>query len=94
MASATLTVSPAEATIDEPVRIQVVGLRPRQEFVIRCVVPIDLQKFLVSHARFRADEEGKADVGKLEPLEGTYRRGSMGLLWSMAEEALGGIRCY
>lgn len=88
LASATLTVNPAQTVIDEPVRILVDGLQPRQEFVIRGVVPIDSQKALISHARFRADEAGKAEVEKLEPLEGTYRQGSMGLLWSMAEDTL------
>jgi dienelactone hydrolase len=88
IASATLTVSPAETVIDEPIRILVDGLQPRQEFVIRAVAPIDSQKALVSHARFRADEAGKAEVEKLEPLEGTYRQGWMGILWSMTEDTL------
>lgn len=85
---ATLTVNPAETVIDEPIRILVDGLQPRQEFVIRAVAPIDSQKALISHARFRADAAGKAEIEKLEPLEGTYRQGSMGLLWSMAEDTL------
>jgi dienelactone hydrolase len=88
VASPTLTITPRQSLIDEPVRILVDGLRPRQTFLVRAIARIDAQNTLASYGEFQADERGRAEVGNAEPSSGTYRHGEMGLLWSMTKEAV------
>jgi dienelactone hydrolase len=88
MASANLSVTPKQTLIDEPLRISIRGLKPHQEFLVRAVVRVDSGRALMSQAIFDADAQGQAEIENLEPLSGTYRKGPMGLLWSMAETPL------
>lgn len=78
-----LTIAPQRGLIDQPLRIQVDGLMPQQQFVVRAVMRLDGETILASHAGFRADPRGHADVEKQTPSGGTYEQGEMGLLWSM-----------
>jgi dienelactone hydrolase len=87
-AGPTLMITPQQGLIDEPLRILVDGLSPRQEFVIRGITRVDAQNTLASYAGFRADGSGHAQVENEQPVSGTYSRGEMGLLWSMTKEAV------
>lgn len=88
LAGGKVSVAPEQTVIDEPLHVIVDGLNPRQKFVIRAFVRIDSEKGLMSDARFSADAEGNAEIEKLDPIGGSYEKGPMGLLWSMAEVPL------
>src|SRR5689334_17509881 len=77
----TLSVTPRQGLIDEPLMIEVDGLAAGQTFVIRAVMRVDAQTTLASHGLFRADDHGHADVRRQNPLEGTYKEGEISLLW-------------
>jgi dienelactone hydrolase len=88
VAGPTLTITPRQGLVDEPLRILVEGLRPRQRFVVRAIARVDAENMLASYGEFQADERGRAEVENAEPSTGTYRRGEMGLLWSMTKDAV------
>jgi dienelactone hydrolase len=88
VAGPTLTITPRQGLVDEPLRVLVEGLRPRQIFVVRAIARVDAENTLASYGEFQADERGGAEVENAEPLNGTYRQGEMGLLWSMTKDAV------
>jgi hypothetical protein len=57
----TLSITPRQGLIDEPLMIEVDGLAAGQTFVIRAVMRVDAQTMLASHGLFRADDHGHAD---------------------------------
>lgn len=85
-----LTVTPAEALIDAPVRILVAGLAPRQVVSVRAWVEIPDGTAWSSFATFSACSDGRLDLSQAVPLAGTYRTADAnGLIWSLAVSGAG-----
>jgi dienelactone hydrolase len=82
----TLTVTPRDTLLDQPVSISVTGLRPRSTVTLTATTRSANQthKSWRSTATFRADASGRVVVARSRSLGGTYRgRDGMGLFWSM-----------
>jgi len=72
--------------IDEKISIKLRKLRPNQEIILRAQMMdhLGIASQWESYAVFSTDEAGEIDVGKQEPLRGTYNGiDPMGLFWSM-----------
>lgn len=79
---ARITVSPATALTDAPRRITVSGLRPRQVVTVAAST-IRAEGRFASQARLRADQSGVVDLGRADPLSGSYHGvAGLGLLFS------------
>lgn len=84
-ASATITVVPRHALVDEQVDIRLSGFAPHQLITLHARMNDDINGLWESHATFTADSQGMVDVGTQQPLSGTYTDADpMGLFWSMA----------
>lgn len=82
-----LTITPAQALLDEPIQIRATGLPPGPPITLRAtmvdfIVPGDRWE---SHATFFADTHGVIDPARQAPAEGSYRAlNPMGLFSTMA----------
>jgi len=80
----TLTATPQNALIDEPVQIRLSGCKPNQTILIRARCKDGDCNPFESHAVFQSDEQGIVDLKKQKPISGTYKTvDPMGLFWSM-----------
>lgn len=83
MSKEILSVTPADALIDEPRRILVQGLAPGERIAISTRTERAGGTFWQSHAQFEASDEGEVDLTVQAPVSGSYQGVSpMGLLWS------------
>ncbi|MGJ5820899.1 acyl-CoA thioesterase/bile acid-CoA:amino acid N-acyltransferase family protein [Paludibaculum fermentans] len=81
---ARFVLSPNPALMDERVTIQVAGLPPDREVVIRARSKDQSDCWWSSSARFRTRQDGSIDVSAQAPVSGSYRGvDAMGLFWSM-----------
>ena len=82
-----LLVDHTRAMVDMPIHIQVVGLDPNQEVLIRLrrkSFAYDQIFHLESHAIFRAGNNGVVDLSSQYPIAGNYDTvDGMGLFWSL-----------
>ncbi len=69
---ATLHVEPQSSLVDEPVRVRVTGLAPRQSVTLAAAVRDDGPLFC-SHAHYTADAQGTVDAAEHSALGGTYQ---------------------
>jgi hypothetical protein len=75
------------ALVDTPLRITVSGLTAKQQVRVSATSRASTDRALISHAVFRADDEGGIDLSTAKPLEGTYSNPDpMGLFWSMSQQ--------
>lgn len=86
-----LVSQPEGSTIDRKVDIRVERLAPFQEVELVAETEDQQGTIWVSHAGFRADEEGRVDVSLAAPLDNASYQGvdAMGLFWSMRPSAGG-----
>src|SRR5688500_8071615 len=81
--TAGLTVAPASARIDEPVRIVVSGLPPAQNVMLRSVMRVDSASAVVASGLYFTDSLGVVNLERDASRSGTYTGiEPMGLLWS------------
>jgi hypothetical protein len=79
-------ISPQNALIDETINIKLRKLWHNQEITLRAQMRgyLGIASQWESYAVFSTEESGEIDVGKQEPLRGTYNGiDPMGLFWSM-----------
>lgn len=87
----TILIEPETALADEPVAIQVLGLKPEQTITLRASMRDGYSRKWESEATFAVDSTGDVDVTMQAPLSGTYAGvDPMGLIWSMVPKTLGG----
>lgn len=80
----TLTVEPASALADQPVRLRVSGLDSGQRAVVEASATDYQDVTWRAEATFKAGGDGTVDLDKAVPSDGTYDRADgMGLFWSM-----------
>ena len=80
-----LQVTPQRSLVDEPLRIEMSGLRPGQHVRLAAQQFDDDRRAWRSHAEFVADSHGSVDVAGQAPVAGSYDGvAPMGLIWSMA----------
>ena len=90
MSNEILSVTPADALIDEPRVIRVEGLAPAQRMTIQAQTERAGGVMWRSQAEFAADAQGVVDLSSQAPLAGSYEGVSpMGLLWSQVPEKEG-----
>ncbi|MCI0380805.1 MAG: acyl-CoA thioesterase/BAAT N-terminal domain-containing protein [Gemmataceae bacterium] len=78
-----IVLQPATAQMDDVVRIELLGLSPKQKVTLRSQMDQRGQKWQ-AQAVFVAGSDGKVDVSKQAPSEGSYSGiDAMGLIWSM-----------
>src|SRR5262245_40040566 len=78
-----MEITPTSALQDVPLAIRLSGLAPSSPVKITAETTARDGSAWRSHAVFRADATGSADVAGSTPEEGTYRGVSpMGLVWS------------
>ncbi|MFD9703328.1 acyl-CoA thioester hydrolase/BAAT C-terminal domain-containing protein [Lentzea sp. NPDC059081] len=76
---AEILVKPQSAPLDQPVEVQVAGLKPGQSITVQLSTGDR-----ASHAVFEADDRGLVDLTRHAPVEGSYRGvDPMGLFWSL-----------
>lgn len=74
----------ARCLFDEPVRVNVSGLRSRQVVSMRARLTDEKGEVFSSSATYRADGSGEVDLNRDPSLGGSYSGiEPMGLLWSM-----------
>ncbi|MEM7116896.1 MAG: acyl-CoA thioesterase/bile acid-CoA:amino acid N-acyltransferase family protein [Chloroflexota bacterium] len=79
-----IVVEPVSSLADEIVKIEVMGLAPKQEVVLTASLRDDFRQVWRSQATFLADEQGVVNVATQTPLAGSYQTADpMGLFWSM-----------
>lgn len=66
-----LTVSPEEPLVDDPVQLRATGLSPGEPVVLRAVMEWRGERWEAS-ATFEADADGVVDAGESAPAEGCY----------------------
>lgn len=70
--------------IDQNLKLQIAGLKPEQQVKIQAEMQDDVGRTWHSFAIFASDLEGKIDLDKTAPKEGSYTDcDPNGLLWSM-----------
>lgn len=90
MSNEILSVTPADALIDEPRAIRVEGLAHAQRITIQAQTERAGSVMWRSQAEFAADAQGVVDLSSQAPLTGSYEGVSpMGLLWSQVPEKEG-----
>ena len=62
---------PNSALVDDPLKIQICGLEPREDVTLFAVLEENGMSF-ISSACFVADYDGKIDVSEAVSLSGTY----------------------
>src|SRR5688572_2801228 len=89
---ATISVQPADALIDQPVRIIVSGLPPRTQVRMRSFVRADSSTYYVAGAAYVSDESGTLDLTRDAATSGTFTGiDPMGLFWSGRRTSAGNI---
>jgi dienelactone hydrolase len=79
-----LTVTPASALVDQPVRIQISGLAPGAGVTVRARTALGEKGVLQSSAAFVADANGRIVADRAPAVAGSYQGiDGMGLFWSM-----------
>ena len=82
-----INVTPKSSLVDEPVCIQISGLHPGQNVIVRAKRTTQSRTesiHLSSHAKFHADDDGIVDLARQAPIDGTYKNlDPMGLFWSL-----------
>lgn len=82
--TARLEVGPARALVDEPLTIRVSGAEPGERVTLRATMARAPEVVWQSSAVFVADAQGRIDLDKDAPVEGSYEGAdAMGLVWSM-----------
>lgn len=82
--SATITITPRHALVDEQVGLRLSGFAPHQRITLRAQMHDDSNGLWESDATFTSDDRGGVNVGTQRPLSGTYADADpMGLFWSM-----------
>ncbi|XP_003472352.2 acyl-coenzyme A thioesterase 1 isoform X1 [Cavia porcellus] len=83
--AATLSLEPAGRSLwDEPLRIAVHRLAPRQPVTLRAALRDEKGALFRAHARYRADAAGRLDLQRAPALGGSFAGlEPMGLLWAM-----------
>lgn len=90
MSNEILSITPADALIDEPRVIRVEGLAPGQRISIQAQTERAGGQVWRSQAEFKANDEGVVDLSSQAPLAGSYEGVSpMGLLWSQVPDQEG-----
>ncbi len=90
MSNEILSITPADALIDEPRVIRVEGLVPGQRISIQTQTERAGGRVWRSQAEFKANDEGVVDISSQAPLTGSYEGVSpMGLLWSQVPDQEG-----
>jgi dienelactone hydrolase len=78
------------ALVDTPLRIRVLGLRPHRRVKVLARTRDGIGRAWSSWASFRADRNGRVDLGRARALGGSYRgTAAMGLFWSMLPRKAG-----
>lgn len=78
-----LTATPADARIDEPVRLVVTGLRPASKVILRSVMRVDSATAIVASGTYFTDSQGVVNLERDAARSGTYFGiEPMGLFWS------------
>ncbi len=86
--SPSFEVRPLDALIDEPVFLQVEGLRAGEQVTLRARMERGKSGVWSSSATFTADPDGVVDLARQAPDAGSYEGvDAMGLMWSMTPEA-------
>lgn len=82
---AALSLEPAGRSLwDEPLRIAVHRLAPRQPVTLRAALRDEKGALFRAHARYRADAAGRLDLQRAPALGGSFAGlEPMGLLWAM-----------
>ena len=84
-------IQPESSLADEAIKIEVLGLEPKQEITLIASIHDGVDKKWQSHATFMADQEGFVDVALQAPITGTYTTvDPMGLFWSMVPQVVVG----
>ncbi|XP_063816413.1 acyl-coenzyme A amino acid N-acyltransferase 1-like [Pseudophryne corroboree] len=79
-----LTVTPEISLVDEPVKIQVWGLAPKQVITLRAWLKDDTGKRFSSVAFYVSDEDGKVDLENSPATGGNFHGVCpMGLFWAL-----------
>src|SRR5690606_1133963 len=87
MSNEILSITPADALIDEPRVIRVEGLTAGERITIASQTERAAGVIWRSQAQFEADAQGVVDLTRQAPLAGSYQEVSpMGLLWSQVPE--------
>lgn len=82
--SVALSAAPASALMDDPVAIQVTGLKPGEPVTLRASMLDYQHRTWSAEATFFADDYGVVDVTRTAPKYGSYSGvHAMGLVWSM-----------
>ncbi|XP_060031476.1 peroxisomal succinyl-coenzyme A thioesterase-like [Erinaceus europaeus] len=86
--AATLRLEPAGRSLwDEPLRISVGGLAPRQPVTLRAALRDEKGALFRAHARYLADPAGRLDLERAPALGGSFAGlEPMGLLWALQPE--------
>lgn len=86
--AATLRLEPAGRSLwDEPLRISVGGLQPRQPVTLRAALRDEKDALFRAHARYLADPAGRLDLERAPALGGSFAGlEPMGLLWALRPE--------
>ncbi|XP_034848586.1 acyl-coenzyme A thioesterase 6 isoform X2 [Mirounga angustirostris] len=86
--AATVILQPAgRCSWDEPVRIAVRGLAPRQPVTLRASLRDEKGALFRAHARYQADAGGLLDLARAPALGGSFTGlEPMGLLWALEPE--------
>ncbi|XP_053459425.1 peroxisomal succinyl-coenzyme A thioesterase-like isoform X2 [Nycticebus coucang] len=86
--TATLSLEPAgRCCWDQPVRIAVHGLAPKQRVTLRASLRDEKGALFQAHARYRADARGELDLERASALGGSFAGlEPMGLLWALEPE--------
>ena len=86
--SCTIGASPSSAARDTPVDLTVRGLETRERVTLRARAVDEGARTWYSWASFTADGKGILDLGRAQPLDGTYKSADrMGLFWSMRPDS-------
>lgn len=84
VAAPKLTIEPQEVLLHEPVSVEIQGLTSKSKVKFIATMEDEKGRKWKSHATFLADDQGKINLSKQSPVEGTYRGvDAMGLFWSM-----------
>jgi len=79
-----ITITPEKALFDEPVKITITNLAPREKVTVEASCKNKDNDVWKSYAMFRADNKGMVHVVKQAPLCGSYKGiDPMGLFWSL-----------
>ena len=79
----TIVVDPTDALIDQPLRMAVTGLRPREPVVLRSYIRADSASVLVAVGTYVADDSGTVRLDRDASTAGSYTViDATGLLWS------------